>query len=136
MIVRRTFYLHCLFKYSQIGPSSFESLSVEMLYEMLEYFNLDEILHSFSNVCSHLDWIIFNDSRFQFRGIQLSKSHHLHPRINETRIISLTLRHTAVSLSLFVNLRSLAIRTGCTYPERLRQMSQEVCNKMRNIVVW
>jgi hypothetical protein len=132
--VRRPFYFHGLLISRKIGSSSFESLGVDILYELLDYFNLDGILHSFVNVCFDLEWIIFKDSRFRFRGVQLSKSRQLHPKINENRITSLALSHTAVSLSLFVNVRSLYIRTGCSYPDRLRQMSQEVCITIENLV--
>ncbi|CAF3491958.1 unnamed protein product [Rotaria socialis] len=109
------------------GLSSFESLSVELLYELLEYFNLEQILHSFTNVSSHLDWIIFNDHCFHFRDVQLSsESRHLHPQIDATRIISLTLNHNSVCLSKFINLRSFSLRTRCGHPDRLRKTSEEL----------
>ena len=52
--------------------------------------------------------------------------------IQKSRKLELLHSHWSIlqfSLALFVNLRSLSIRTGCSYPDRLRQMSQEVCNK-------
>ena len=42
-------------KYTETDPSSFKSLSVEMFYEVLEYFDLDEIIHSLTNISFHLN---------------------------------------------------------------------------------
>ena len=95
--------------YNKEHYSTFESLSGELILDLLEYFNTKEILQTFINLTPLINFCIYDQRQRVHMYLDRSMQFSSYNAYCYEQVMSLHIEHFIIELHIFPNLKSLCV---------------------------